>query len=321
MAAPHVEPAADEILVRAAWYYYKDQLTQAEVAERLGVSRASIGRLLDRARETGVVRIDIDPRHLVGLTLARRLAERFRLDDAVVVPEPHGVDEESQQQANTRVAQGAAQFLTTALPHAKSLGIGYGDTVARTLSWCNRSLFDDLAMVTLTGGINAYLYALDQLRNDGYVQWVSSTQVIPTPIFASSAELAGALSRDASVSEALAAATDVDVAVAGIGGVVSSATLVRWGFQAQDDIDALRDRGFVGDVLGMFFDEDGTFRETELTGRRIGIDPDRYLAIPNRVGIAAGSQKVDAIRGALNGRLFTTLVTSERLANELLDGS
>ena len=38
-----------------AWYYYKDELTQDEIARRLLVSRASVGRLLDRARKVGLV--------------------------------------------------------------------------------------------------------------------------------------------------------------------------------------------------------------------------------------------------------------------------
>ena len=50
---------AEETLVRIAWYYYKDGLTQAQIAERVGVSRASIGRHLVRARESGLVQIDI----------------------------------------------------------------------------------------------------------------------------------------------------------------------------------------------------------------------------------------------------------------------
>ena len=35
-------------MLRAAWYYYKDELTQDEIARRLSMSRASVGRLLDR---------------------------------------------------------------------------------------------------------------------------------------------------------------------------------------------------------------------------------------------------------------------------------
>jgi hypothetical protein len=42
--------SSEELLLRAAWFYYKDELTQDEIAKLLSVSRASVGRLLDRAR-------------------------------------------------------------------------------------------------------------------------------------------------------------------------------------------------------------------------------------------------------------------------------
>ncbi len=38
--------SSEELLLRAAWFYYKDELTQDEIAKRLSVSRASVGRLL-----------------------------------------------------------------------------------------------------------------------------------------------------------------------------------------------------------------------------------------------------------------------------------
>ena len=46
-------------MLRAAWYYYKDELTQDEIARRLSMSRASVGRLLDRARRVGLVSINL----------------------------------------------------------------------------------------------------------------------------------------------------------------------------------------------------------------------------------------------------------------------
>jgi lsr operon transcriptional repressor len=41
---------SEELLLRVAWYYYKDELSQDEIARRLWMSMASVGRLLDRAR-------------------------------------------------------------------------------------------------------------------------------------------------------------------------------------------------------------------------------------------------------------------------------
>ena len=52
---------SEELLLRVAWFYYKDELTQDEIAKRLSVSRASVGRMLDRARKVGLVTLASQP--------------------------------------------------------------------------------------------------------------------------------------------------------------------------------------------------------------------------------------------------------------------
>lgn len=50
------------MLVQVAHLYYNENLSQQKIADRLGVSRSLIAQYLQRARETGIVRIQIcDP--------------------------------------------------------------------------------------------------------------------------------------------------------------------------------------------------------------------------------------------------------------------
>lgn len=46
-------------LIAAARLYYEEELTQAQVAQCLGVSRPSVSKMLARAKKLGIVRIDI----------------------------------------------------------------------------------------------------------------------------------------------------------------------------------------------------------------------------------------------------------------------
>src|SRR5580693_162901 len=79
--------STDELLLRAAWFYYKDELTQDEIAKRLSLSRASVGRLLDRARRVGLVSIQLNAEYLDAFELSAELRRVFHLAEALVVPD------------------------------------------------------------------------------------------------------------------------------------------------------------------------------------------------------------------------------------------
>ena len=77
-----------ELLARLASGYYDDGLTQAGLAREFGLSRQKVQRMLDRARETGVVEIRISAPPWLQLDLERRVRDRFGLTEAIVAAGP-----------------------------------------------------------------------------------------------------------------------------------------------------------------------------------------------------------------------------------------
>ena len=45
---------------RAAYYYYKNHLTQEEIAKRMNMSRQRVNRILSACIKNGIVRISIE---------------------------------------------------------------------------------------------------------------------------------------------------------------------------------------------------------------------------------------------------------------------
>src|SRR3954462_13673990 len=74
-------------IVWAAWLYYEERMTQEEVADRLGVSRASVVNFLQEARDRGVVTIAVASEHLQSVKVSRELCKRFELASCVVIPD------------------------------------------------------------------------------------------------------------------------------------------------------------------------------------------------------------------------------------------
>src|SRR5262245_38181613 len=116
---------SEELLLRAAWYYYKDELTQDEIAQRLPVSRASVGRLLDRARKVDLVSINLNAEYLDAFELSGELRRTFGLAEALVVPD-HEKEPADHHMLNARIGLGGAQFMSTHLRPAATPGVGVG---------------------------------------------------------------------------------------------------------------------------------------------------------------------------------------------------
>ena len=312
-------PGSEELLLRVAWFYYKDELTQDEIAKRLSVSRASVGRMLDRARRVGLVTIHLNADHLNAFEVSRQLRGTFGLAEALVVPD-HQAEHGDHQALNARLGLGGAQFMSTHLRPGGTLGVGWGETVSRVIAATSFGAVGPVHMVTLTGGVDAYLQAFLSSKGDGAAEGdVTSATVIPTPIVASTPELAAALKAEPAIQQVLKQACGVEQALVGVGTPTADATIVQMGYLEADDVRLLRDHGVVGDILGQFFDASGRMVPLPIHDRRIGIELSDLAQIPKVVGVAGGLHKAEAILGALRGRFLDVLVTNELTALRLLE--
>ncbi len=312
-------PGAEDLLLRAAWFYYKDELTQDEIAKRLSVSRASVGRMLERARQVGLVSINLNADHLSAFELSSQLRQTFDLTDALVVPD-HDTEPSDLHRLNTRLGIGGAQFMSTHLRPGASLGVGWGETVSRAITAINFGAVGPIHLVSLTGGVDGYLQTILSSRADGAAEGEATTAtIIPSPIVASTPQLAAALRAEPTIWQVLKQACDVEQAIVGVGTPTSDATIVQMGYLTADDARMLRGRGVAGDILGQFFDASGTVIDLPIHERRIGIDLTDLARIPKVIGVAGGLHKAEAILGALRGRFLDILVTNELVALGLLE--
>jgi lsr operon transcriptional repressor len=303
----------DEQVLRAAWYYYKDELTQDEIARRMSISRASVGRMLERARKADLVTITISADFLTTLETSSRLCQAFGLDEAVVIPDDGTTT--GQRAINARLGLGGAEYLASQLRPSASVGVGWGDTVSRVIAAIDLSAVGQLNMVTLTGGVDGYLQALAYSRGD---PGTLTASVIPSPIVTSTPELAASLKAEPTIHRVLRSARDLRLAVVGVGTAAPDSTLVQMGYLSAREARSWTKKGLAGDILGQFFDLDGRVLDLPIHERRIGIELSDLRRIDRVIGVAGGLAKVDAILGALHGGYLDVLVTDESVALELL---
>ena len=295
------------LATKAAWYYYMEDSTQAQIAEVMGVSRAKVIRLLEEARAQGIVQFSFRKNDSQRVSAEQLLIDRFGLKDAFVVPTP--LDSSA---INQSIAQGAAHYVSDHLREDGYLNIGYGDTVSRMLGFLAKNREESLNVVSLTGGVSYYLPSV------GTTAYSMHLFLTPSPLVVSSRQVRDALLDEKSLQDVSTMTEYADMSVVGIGAAVEGATVLRNGILNEGELAVLKMQGAVGDVLNHFMDKDGNLIQTEIEDRVISTDLDKLRQLKNVVGVAGGKDKVTAIKAVLNGGYLNVLITDSDTAAELL---
>lgn len=307
----------DELLmVRVAELSYDEDKTQDEIGSLLKISRWKVGRLLTQARERGIVRIEIVHPRARRLGLERVLVERFGLTEAVVVPAPSG--EESTLE---RVAQAAADFLTTLRPVPRTLGVSWGRTLRAVAEALTDGWAHGVTVVQLNGGVSlnrrsggaAGLAGTIAQRAAGHVS------LLPSPAILERVETKLAIEADRTVAAVLEEAAHAQAFLFTAGPCDATSAHVDNGYLSVQDVEELARRGAVGDVLGRYVDADGNIVDPQLDARTVGVELGRLRAAKTAIFVTAGPAKHDIARTVVTSGLCSVLVTDETTARALLE--
>ncbi|MBE2896429.1 transcriptional regulator LsrR [Pasteurellaceae bacterium HPA106] len=300
----------EELLARIGWFYYHDNLTQNEIGKLLNIPRLKVSRLLEKARQIGLIKVEIRSRFTGCLELEEALKRTFHLKHIRVIPalESHEI--------NARLGIAASQLLGTLMMPNDLLAIGFGETIMETIKHSNEFItHNNIKLITLSGGVGPYMKGIGQLSSN------CNVSIIPAPLRVSSREAANFFKKEDSIKNIMLAASSANVAIVGIGATLQKgqATLLRSGYITEESQQQLRQEGAIGDILGYFMQADGRIKDNvSLHDELISVSLDKLKQITNVVGIAGGENKVDAIYSALKGKYINSLVTEENTAKRLL---
>jgi len=295
-------------MIKTSWYYYFENMTQQQIADVLGVTRLRVIKLLEKARETGIIQFKLRQDGVERIQIEKALMEHYGLKDVFVVPSMPGRTE-----VNENIAKAAAMYVRDRLTENGFINIGYGDTPSRVLNNLATMAQEPISCVSLTGGVNYYL---PDTRSNVFN---AKLYLMPAPLLASSREMADAMRQESSVMEISRMVRLASISVIGIGSMHESATIIKSGILSRNDFLYLSMKGAVGDVLSHFIDKDGEILESPVEDRLISTPLETLRELKNVIGVAAGEAKVEAIRATLKGRYLDVLITDEPTATILAE--
>lgn len=308
-------PAEVVLAARVAREFYLEGVSKVDIAERLGISRFRVARLLESARESGMVRIEIGwPGGLLNAGLSAELCGAYGLKHAFVFNYP----DDDETTLRVRLGEAAGQVLMDLITAGDVLGLSW----ARSLSGLTASLtqLPPCPIVQLTGAVPPPdgQDLLELVRSVARVGG-GPAHVFYAPMLVDDAATADAIRRQGDIAEAFRLLPSVTIAVVAVGAWAPGLSTIYDAITPAERAE-LSQLGVRAEMAGVFIGSDGKPLATPLDDRMI-VTPGSVLAqVPFVLAVAyGGAAKTDAVAAAIRGGLVHGLVTHASLARSLLD--
>ncbi|MDM5361133.1 sugar-binding domain-containing protein [Peribacillus sp. ACCC06369] len=301
----------NDLIVKIAWQYYIEGLTQNEISKSLNLSRMRVIKYLEKAKTNNVIQFKINLEKLDNLTIQNKIKEKYNLKDIYIVPTTHDNTVDS-------LTIAAAQYIEDRITSDTMISIGYGEAVSKTLGHLQISTKYKITFVSLSGGVKFYMPTAIDTRSDYYTNPNYNHYIVPTPLLVSSKDIADHLLEEKPVKKILEMIPYSNITVIGIGALNDRATLVKEGYLNANDFEILKTKGAVGDLLSQFYDINGHVLDLDFHKKLISTEIDVLKSLNHVVAVAGGLDKKDAIIGALKGGYIDVLITDELVAQSLV---
>ncbi|CAN7538515.1 sugar-binding transcriptional regulator [Mesorhizobium sp. LjNodule214] len=297
--------------------HYMEGKTQAEIARELGISHATVNRLIKRGHQLGLVEIKIKSPidHLVDLEA--RLVGLGGIERAVVVP----TVSENPQTALLRVGEAAANLLLETIKDGDTISITGGKGVSALVAGLKPGRSFDVEVIPATGLVQGKHYTdvnhvaslmADRLGGRAYQ--------IHAPLFADTPEQREMLMGVRAVADVFRRAREADVAVVGIGSILTDdSSYYDLHPSSSADRQAIERSGASGELLAHLIDRNGKLSDYTLNRSLVSLTLDEFATIPRSIGVASGPSKIAPILSAMRGNHLDIIVTDEATGLGILD--
>lgn len=302
---------------RVAYYYYKADFTQEEIAKRMQMSRQRVNRILASCIELGIVKISI-------ANLGSDLEMETALEKKYGLLAVRVVENVIESKIHEDLGIAAGECLASFIRKGDIIGFSRGRSTSALVDYMPPVSKDDLTITQLLGSEHKSTSALSNLEVDDIVYRFSlklhaKPSMLYAPVIVQDAALCVSLMRDPYFMKGYDMMKACNIAVVGIGTADSQVgfmTEVLGEVPSAEDMDWAR--SVVGEICTHFFNARGEEVFPPFSDRIIAIELEDYIKIPIRIGVAGLPYKAEAIRAAIRGGYINVLVTDKKTASILI---
>jgi DNA-binding transcriptional regulator LsrR (DeoR family) len=320
---PMTEENQHELLAQIASMYYERDMTQNDIATRMGLSRVKVYRLLKQARAAQIVRITVNWPVKRDLELEAALKRSFDLQAALVLKTV------SRNLATMLqlLGQLGARYLESMLTDGSTMAVCLGRTSYETIHAISPDFQARVRVAQAVGSMPSILQERDSaaLARELAQKLGGEVLYLTSPLMGDTVHASAVIRSQRDIQRTLAVARDADVALSGIGNLDPAISgFSQGGFISSDELASFSAKGAVGDMAGQIYTLKGELYPCEYNERIIGITLEDLKLMPTTVAVAMGQSKGKAILGGLRTGAINVLCTDARAAAKTLqlnDGS
>jgi deoxyribonucleoside regulator len=303
------------LMVEVARLYYEHRFSQQQIADKLNISRPGVSRLLQKARDEGIVNIEIRDPQQTGTQMESAIKEKYALKQVIVVPSDNDT-----MVIKQRLGKAAVSLLDGLMKPGIILGVSWGTTMQEVAHQVSGRQLKNVIIVQLNGGVSRAEYnthASEIAQNIG-LRYGAIPYLLPLPAIVDSPAVKDAILSDKNIKRTFDLAKQAPVVMFTIGLFNHDSVLVKADYFDKKQVDDLIGSGAVADICSRIITHDGKICSAALNTRTIGIDLEELRKKSLSIAIAGGKEKLPAIRAGLKSNVFNTLITDEWIAGELI---
>ena len=312
-----MEKLNEKEIVKIASMYYEEGLTQAEIARQRGVSRSLISKILMDAKSDGIVEIIINSENAYTASLERQLEKQFHLKNAIIIDSFNLSHDEIKKMAS----QQAALYLKSIVEDYRSIGISWGNSLRGLVDHFPFINHPDATVLPLIGGLSDDYFDIqsNQLCYDLARKMRGKAKYLYAPALVSNSVLHEELSSNRAIQSVLEEGRFVELALVGISSLDQETNMRRIGYLSVEDVGELAEKEVVGVINSRFFDKHGTEVDADINQNVLGVSLTDLRNIPLVMTVVYGDRKAEAVKTALENQLINVLVTTDTLAEKILN--
>jgi deoxyribonucleoside regulator len=306
-----------QLVAEVAQLYYEQNLDQAEIAKRKGVSRSSVSRLLTEARELGVIEFRINFPIRRRQALEEQLAHFFNLETVYVLDTELIVAD----QVLNRLGRLAAMYVQPLINDETIIGVTWGRTVHEITTSMSRGQMENVKIVQVigaSGNANSLVDGVALVQN--FAERLGARHYyLHSPLMVENPAVRDAILKDPNVQRTLNLARSANILITGIGTVDPQYSApLRAQYVTREELISISNAGAIGEFCGYHINFNGDSVDISQNQRIVGLNLDEIYNLPTVVGVGAGLYKAPTILGALRGGLINVLITDDETAREVI---